>query len=570
MGVIIKYVVKFPDPGGFAVSNDVMAGDFIVDADIHAVMAHGSAGGSFRIALYDLPEAQARALRDIQKQQEGAPKVEILLGYFDDPFAPVMEGVFTDLDSKVDGDKLVTTLKGWESGTHALVTTDFQGSMTGTVDIGTVVTQLLKNVPAGELGQSPQLQDISGNLQDPAFRSEKLMGILDHLTAKFEAELLVSDKKVRIGKPIRDDDYAATFDRDVNLAVFQPFSKKIPDEADQNILNPLPADQAVGFRFTVAGDPKLRPAQKVVPKVDKFDQSSGREFRVRYLAHHLSVSGGYFCEGMALQAGADGNLRRRADAVGDRTASAVAQSLTQRIQDESKRRPWIEVGAVKTYSANDNTATLYFGQKYVDRQGSTEIQPSIRTEVESNEQQVLQNKPILSPFAWNKCGLVVPVYPGMKALLTHNLDLADDALVAGFIWSTKPKIETPKNNAGDWWLCLPIDFDASNPPGDSTKAVNDLTANNGKRVIEVKGLKITIGADKLGNVGARPAEGADDEFLIQHKKASIKISADGSLEILADSAAGKGKLTIASSGDIQMTATGGVTLKVGQSAVEIS
>jgi hypothetical protein len=160
----------------------------------------------------------------------------------------------------------------------------------------------------------------------------------------------------------------------------------------------------------------------------------------------------------------------------------------------------------------------------------------------------------------------------MKALLSHNLNLPDDALVTGFLWSEKPALEPPKNKTGDWWLCLPIDFDTSSPPSDSTKAANDLIANNGKRAIELKGLKITIGTAKLGNVGVRPMEGADDEFLIEHKKARIHIAADGSIEILADSEGGRGKITIASAGDIEMTANtnGGVKFKITQSGIEIS
>src|SRR5262249_20269379 len=135
-----------------------------------------------------------------------------------------------------------------------------------------------------------------------------------------------------------------------------------------------------------------------------------------------------------------------------------------------------------------------------------------------------------------------------------NLSLEDDSLVAGFIWSDRPGIDPPANEAGDWWLCLPVDYDGQNPPANDTKAANDLTANNGKRAIEVKGLKITVGGNKLGNVGARPQLGDDDVFLIEHKKARITIAADGSLEILADSAGNKGKFTIASGGDIAMKA----------------
>jgi len=67
----------------------------------------------------------------------------------------------------------------------------------------------------------------------------------------------------------------------------------------------------------------------------------------------------------------------------------------------------------------------------------------------------------------------VPVYPGMKAVLNHNLGMKDDAMVMGFLWSEQPDIKPPGNNEGDWWLCLPIDFNGSSPPEDSTKAVND-------------------------------------------------------------------------------------------------
>jgi len=115
--------------------------------------------------------------------------------------------------------------------------------------------------------------------------------------------------------------------------------------------------------------------------------------------------------------------------------------------------------------------------------------------------------------------------------LNHNLNLPDDALVTGFLWSEQPLIEPPKNKEGDWWLCLPIDFDASQPPTDSTKAANDLIANNGKRVIEVKGLKITVGNDKLPNVGERPREGNDDEFLIEHASGAKILMKDGEIQL---------------------------------------
>jgi hypothetical protein len=222
------------------------------------------------------------------------------------------------------------------------------------------------------------------------------------------------------------------------------------------------------------------------------------------------------------------------------------QSLSQRIKDEQRRKPSLEIGQVKEYRPGESgdvkhRSTVYFGQRF----SRTETQPSVRAEVEIDEHQLLRNKPLVSPFAWHKCGLVVPIYPGMKALLTHNLNLPDDALVTGFLWSEKPTLDPPQNKVGDWWLCLPIDFDTSKPPSDSTRATNDLIANNGNRVIEVKGLKITIGKDSLRSVGERPAEGEDDEFLIEHKSGTkLKIAADGSLSIEASRVSIKGDVAI--------------------------
>ena len=280
--------------------------------------------------------------------------------------------------------------------------------------------------------------------------------------------------------------------------------------------------------------------------MEGFGKSPAPEFRVHSIAHKLSATAGYTCDGVAVKAEADGNCRRREAAASQPSAEKVAQFFGRKAQADQRRHPVMEIGEVQTYTPELHQGTLFFGQRFE----RTETQPSIRVAVDADKQQLLRNKPFVSPFAWHKCGLIVPVYPGMKALLAHNLALLDDALVAGFIWSETPAIEPPKSKEGDWWLCLPIDFVTK--PSDSTKAANDLIANNGKRVIETKGLKITVGTDSLRNVGERPEEGGDDEFVIEHKSGTrIAIAADGSLSIEAASVSIKGDLTVEGNVDIK-------------------
>jgi hypothetical protein len=295
--------------------------------------------------------------------------------------------------------------------------------------------------------------------------------------------------------------------------------------------------------------------------VEGFKGESALEFRVHSLTHKLSMASGYVCDGYAIKAESDEQCRRREAAACLPTAESIAERLTRRAEVEQRYRPSIEIGKVKSYTTAQRRSALYFGQ----RSERNETQPSVRVEVDSDENRLLRNKPIVSPFAWRKCGLVTPVYPGMKALLAHNLNLHDDAMVVGFLWSEKPAFEPPQNKEGDWWLCLPIDFDTTNPPADSAKAVNDLIANNGKRVIEVKGLKITIGADALKTVGARPTEGNDGECLIEHASGTKILINAGECSLKHSSGAG---IQIK---DKQMELTiGTVTLKIADGVVNIS
>jgi hypothetical protein len=548
MSVIIKYQVKFPEVD-LTVSNDLFSGHFILDADITATTVRGAAGSTFEIKLYDLPKSQAEEIdkRLLNKQPVG---VQMSLGYFGGPFESVMEGAVTNIASVVADDKLVTTVKGEELATYALKRVKPQTLPPSEASAEQVITLLLKEAKKGkiEFAQTPELKNLSEEpiFKDKSWSDPTVLLVLSELAESIGAELLLADKKVWMGKPIANDGYSLELKPEVNLAGFQPFIKEIPEETELNILRPLPPTTAHGFKFTITGDPKLRSGHKVKASVVGFNKDSAAGFRVHSLTHKLSTSAGYICEGRAINVKADDNCHRLEAAASEPTADKCAKSLTRKTQDEQRRRPVVEIGRVKAYSAEQHRSTLYFGQRFE----RTETQPSLRSAVDSDEQQLLRNKPLVSPFAWHKCGLVAPVYAGMKALLTHNRALHDDALVTGYIWSEEPKIEPPKNKDGDWWLCLPIDFDASKPPTDNTKATNDLIANNGKRVIEVKGLKITIGADKLPNVGTRPSEGQDDEFLIEHKKAKIKIDKDGNIELAAEE--------------------GGVVFKITKSSIEIA
>jgi hypothetical protein len=362
-----------------------------------------------------------------------------------------------------------------------------------------------------------------------------------------------------VGRPIEHDGEAGApeLEADRNLVKLEPFTKTISPEYSSFRLEPLRPDAVHGFKFIVLGDPKLRPGQRLHASVEGYSDIASGDFRISSVAHRFTLAGGYVCEGVALKAcpAGDDACRRQLEAGQAPSADAAAAYINSQLENFPRRRPFIEVGEVKQYRAGGaggeqtHRADLYYNQRVPNE----ETQPSQRVAVEHDEEKVYLSKPMVSPFAWKKCGLVVPVYPGMKALVHHNQGLADDALVGGFIWSQQPALEPPANEPGDWWLCLPIDPPESDPPPDSTTAANDLTASSGLRTIEAKGLKIAVGTSTLRAIGERPELGAADELTIAHASgAEIKIDSNGKVTINAPGGMEiTGDVTITGNVDVQ-------------------
>jgi hypothetical protein len=274
-------------------------------------------------------------------------------------------------------------------------------------------------------------------------------------------------------------------------------------------------------------------------------------FRIIELMHNFSTcarGGGYTC-GItlaALEAGQVGEVMTG--------PQAIARRFRDLAGDVGRQRPAIDIGQVTAY-VSKHRATLNYGQS----PSLNEATPSVDVKVDEIPQ--LQAQAIASPFAWQKCGLIVPVYSGMRALLAHNLGLVNDAVIAGFLWSDvkDAAFERPKNEEGDYWLCLPTKVDESTkqPAG---KGVNDLTDRTGLRVIQARGLQIFVGDDALPQVGERPTVPKEKTIVIEHESGTqITIGDDGAVKIDTSN----------SQKEISFT-NGSVTLKLGSSGVEVS
>lgn len=213
------------------------------------------------------------------------------------------------------------------------------------------------------------------------------------------------------------------------------------------------------------------------------------------------------------------------------------------------------------YDPNGQTESVWVGLIDGD---SLKPNPVRRVNVDHLSKVQATGVPYLTPFAFGKCGLVLPRYPKMRVLLAYRKGDAHDPIDVGAVWQSG---HAPPNAAmGDWWLSLPAkldgdpdasapDDDDDSPPADySGKISQDLTDARGRRAIDVATLRIRACGDTLENAGTKITPAPDGSALvIEHTKngktASITIKDDASIEINSDT-----KITFTSQGDIEMHA----------------
>jgi len=573
MGFVIWFALEVAGagPGGAAplrVSNDVLDGDYVLDAEIRVDLVAGAAASSFTAVLADLPADVAETLKS--RHREGGRtrplQATVSLGYFDDPASksdPVLRAVVTSIRTRVNGAGLLETeLRGMELAGYWLLNTPVQADQDGDRPLGELVGKVADQASKKAGGQvSVTVPQDSGLPAVPGFTLRNGSGLeaLRAIAEAAQAPLVVADGSILVGRTVGRGG-PVVFSAEDNIVSLDQLQ-----EEPEDLSVPAPpgngsADAAGEARtsldLVVLGDPAIRAGRAAqVQPADPKDVLPG-PLRVERARHTFSSRTGYTCAVTVVAARPGERATRRTGAHG------VVDRIRDLAETVREQRPAVDVGQITGYAdgaGGKHLATMRYGQS----PPADAVAPSVETEVDATPQ--LHGKPVASPFAFHKCGLVVPVLPGMRALLAHNRGLVNDAVVAGFVWSEQPRLEPPQNAPGDWWLCLPTGLDGDGLP--TGKGVNDLTDKAGVRVVQAKGLRITVGEGILPDVGTRP-DVPDDlagTLRIEHESGTtLLVDGDGAVTLDAG-----GQDIVIKSGDASITLSGG-SVKLQGSSVEVS
>lgn len=191
---------------------------------------------------------------------------------------------------------------------------------------------------------------------------------------------------------------------------------------------------------------------------------------------------------------------------------------------------------------------------------------SRRLAIDRDAKSQVTGVPYATPFAWGKCGLVLPRYPGTRVLVDHVGGRVDDPIDVGALWESG---HGPESSPGDWWLILPAAVDAAKrqsasddetPQEPASHATNDLIDADGARVIEVGRLTVRVQPKQLAAPGTRPPAPSDaaEQVTIEHE--------NGSRIVIKDN----GDIVIHSEANLTLSAKQTMTLQADSVAVKVA
>ena len=560
------------------ITNNVYSLGLVLDADATVTMAEGAVSDKFKIVVYDLPDKDSKLL--MSSHDKGALEVTINLGYFDNPSMvfgdhPVMRGRITDVKRTIGDDGRVSVeINGLEETGYLMLHQHASIHLDGTSTLDDVAKQLLATVgptSAGAVKLAPK-SALGGSTKDLTIRDGSVLSAFAQLAEKAKKALVIADGVVAIGPAVGAASAPIDFDGAENIAKLGDGQQE--DRADTSLAKGSGAGSgatsgakaatgaasgsgssgekrsvAKTLVLSVLGHPGLRVGQLV--KVTNLDDQPAKPLRITDLVHKYSTKTGYVCE-VTL---ADLATGARAPSSGG--AAAVVDEWNKSLAAARVSNPAVDVGEVTAYSAGRESdpavkhrVSMHYAQVPVEGVDA----PSVDAVVSASD--TLLKKPVASSFAFDKVGLVTPVYPGMRALLTHNRSLTNDAVVTGWLWPTKPASTPPPNEVGDHWLALPTGLGSDGKP--QGKGVHDLTDAQGRRVVHAKGLHIVVGTSALLEVGTRPTPPDDDLITIEHSSGTkIEVAANGAL-------------TITTSNQTLTIGNGSVSIKLDGSTVAVS
>jgi len=472
-----------------------------IDCDIKVNMTTLLEPDNFTVKLYNIDTARRELIR------EGSI-VNIRIGYNTSIPHSLITGVIDNMYSEDTDEDQVIVIEGFDLNIYKLKSTPINLSFNASKDVMTIIKSIcnVAAVPVSILSKRTyvMLENYTVSTMNAYDATKELIDRVEYSATSKNGQMYFQKKLVSIiteGVVITD---------------------KVTMEFTRIQGSTSSGDNAVsGYRFFGVGLPSISPLAAM--SVAKSADGIFGNFMVSTVVHNYSTKEGYFCHGTIVPINID---RGQALVSSTPTATTVVHHISNMIENSFVNRRTIDTGEVEQAFTSNRFITNSYGMRAEEIQGT--VSPSVEADV-GKDNVFLVRKPLMSPFAGDGFGLVVPVYKGMRSVIGFNRFNSQDANVLGFLW--KKGWTVPDHDEGDYML-------------HHKNHSKYIMKEDGSVIHQVKSMLIQVGTNYL--TISKPTAAGVGEFKIQF---------DTNKEIIFDGT------------DIIINTTG--TVKIGENASNV-
>jgi len=463
----------------------------------------------FKVIIYNVDQITQRRI------VEGA-SITITLGFKAGYNSKIITGIITKVNRKYENSDLITEIIGIDLSISRLKTAPINLSIANPTDVIDIirniasqagVTLSVDSIPSGII-----LDSYSVNNKKAYYEIKELAKLLKYNATTKLSQLYVTSSitsTVTVGA-ITDFD---------GFTFYKISGINQDDETD-----------VLGYRFEGNGMPTVIPMKTITLAV--VDQKVFGLFVVESVKH-IYDDKGYRCEGTLIE------VKQESETINiiSSDIKALSAILADKINDYIMNKPTIDTGIVKKLISETRLLTAKIGINEEETQSI--VNKSIEAPIGS-EEVFVNEKPIMSPFAGDGYGMIIPTYQNNRCILIFNRYNTQDINIIGYIWEKEWTI--PEHDEGEFLI---------HHVNHSQFSMKE----DGHGILSLKGLKIelnnlspnkTISIDD-GKISIKTGnflfEGDDSEFVIQFAS-GVYIEYDGADLILNNGST----ITINSSG----------------------
>jgi hypothetical protein len=373
----------------------------------------------FKVIIYNVDQfTQSRIV-------EGAT-ITITLGFKAGFNSKIITGIITKVNRGYEDQDLATEIIGIDLSISNLKTTPINLSIANPTDI----IEVIRNI-ASEAGVKLSVDSVLSGiiLNSYSVNNKKAFYVIKDLAKILKYNVTTKLSQLYVTRSIISTLTIGTITDFDGFTFYKISGINQDDETD-----------VLGYKFEGNGIPLMTPMKTVTLAI--IEQNIFGLFVIESVKHIYDEKG-YRCEGTLIE------IKQESETINiiSSDIKSLSAILANKINDFIFNKPTADTGIVKSLISDTRKLTAKIGINEEDTQSI--VNKSTDAPI-GNEEVFVNEKPIMSPFAGDGYGQIIPTYQNNRCVLLFNRYDNQDINIIGYLWEKDWTI--PEHDEGEYLI----------------------------------------------------------------------------------------------------------------------